>query len=99
MDRRQSDGCEWSFSERFAMIWWAYGLRSWRRRAAPGDSLTFTCELGLKPYAISGADGNDLSDRWAEAKLLKARIEALWTSLDHEAFPIRNGQQGCQISL
>ena len=65
-----------------------------RRRAPagePGDSLTFTCELGPKPYAISGPDGNDLSDRWAEAKLLKARIEP-------DAIPVRTGQQGCQIS-
>ena len=157
MDRRQSDGREWSLSERFAMIhaagfagighhshtaaevetWideardygfviegqcfprtvdelWPtlelagrygvhhltvqadvrpYGvegcipiLEGWRRLArAAGDSLTFLCELGPKAYAISGPDGNDLSDRWAEARQLKAGIEALWAGLADEA--------------
>jgi hypothetical protein len=75
--------CHAPWVEQF-MAWWAYGLRSWRQRAAPDDSLTFTCELGPKPYAISGPDGNDLSDRWEEAKLLKARIEALWSGLNRE---------------
>lgn len=66
------------------MDWWAYGLRSWRQRAAADASLTFTCELGPRPYAIAGPDGNDLSDRWVEAKLLKARIETLWADLERE---------------
>jgi hypothetical protein len=58
--------------------WWDYGFRSWRRRARSDDSLAFVCELGPKPYAIVGRDGNDSTDRWAEALLLKARITALW---------------------
>jgi hypothetical protein len=58
--------------------WWDYGFRSWRRRARSDDSLAFVCELGPKPYAIVGRDGNDTTDRWAEALLLKARIAALW---------------------
>jgi len=58
--------------------WWEYGFRSWRRRAQPDDVLPFVCELGPKPYAITGPDGNDMSDRWREALLLKDRIKALW---------------------
>ena len=58
--------------------WWAYGFRSWRRRAKANDSLAFVCELGPKPYAITGPDGNDASDRWQEALMLKDQVEALW---------------------
>ena len=58
--------------------WWEYGFRSWRRRAKPDDSLAFVCEIGPKPYAVTGPDGNDLSDRWRESLLLKAEIETVW---------------------
>ena len=58
--------------------WWAAGFRSWRERAADDATLSFTCELGPAPYAITGADGRDQSDRWAEACLLRERIKQLW---------------------
>jgi hypothetical protein len=60
------------------LSWWEYGFRSWRARAAPDDSLAFTCELGPKPYAITGRDGEDSTDRWEEALLLKGRIKELF---------------------
>jgi hypothetical protein len=58
--------------------WWEYGFRSWRKRSGPNDDLAFTCELGPKPYAITGPDGNDTTDRWREALTLKGRIEVIW---------------------
>lgn len=58
--------------------WWGYGFRSWRARAAADAALVFTCELGPKPYAITGRDGNDTTDRWAEALLLRQMVRDLW---------------------
>lgn len=60
------------------LSWWEYGFRSWRQRAAPGSSLAFTCELGPKPYAITGRDGEDTTDRWSEALLLRDRVQEVW---------------------
>ncbi|MFO1069352.1 MAG: sugar phosphate isomerase/epimerase [Geminicoccaceae bacterium] len=58
--------------------WWAYGFRSWRKRAAADATLAFTCELGPKPYAITGRDGNDTTDRWAEALMMRDMVKELW---------------------
>ena len=61
--------------------WWSYGMREWRKRAGADDVLVFTCELGPKPYAITGADGNDTTDRWAEALLLRQMLRELWAEI------------------
>ncbi len=64
--------------------WWEQGLRSWRARAGPDDTATFLCELGPPPYAITGADGLELSDRWAEALTIRRRVEDIWTAMEAE---------------
>jgi hypothetical protein len=67
------------------MGWWEYGFRSWRRRAPADATLTFLCELGPKEYAMTGADGYELSDRWQEALMLKDMVRALWRRIESES--------------
>lgn len=67
------------------MAWWEYAIRSWRRRAGNDATLTFLCELGPAPYAITGADGRDLSDRFADAQAMMRMIRALWARIEAQA--------------
>lgn len=62
--------------------WWEEGFRLWRARAAADATLNFLCELGPKEYAITGADGFELSDRWQDALTIKARVAELWQGLE-----------------
>ena len=71
------------------MAWWEYGFRGWRKRAPKDATLTFLCELGPKEYAMTGPDGYELSDRWEEAKLMKAMIRELWNRIEAEERAVR----------
>ena len=66
------------------MGWWEYAIRSWRRRAGVDATLTFLCELGPPPYAITGPDGAELSDRWQDALAMKDMIRRLWDRIAAE---------------
>lgn len=63
--------------ERFEK-WWTQAMRYWLQGAKPGDVLPFVCELGPAPYALTGADGKELSSRWEQALVLKNIAEACW---------------------
>jgi hypothetical protein len=58
--------------------WWRQGFETWRRNAPGTENLVFLCELGPAEYAITGADGLELSDRAAEALQLAAIARACW---------------------
>jgi hypothetical protein len=59
--------------------WWRRGFAAWRQRHRDGNAeLVFLSELGPPDYAITDADGRELSDRWAEALLLKRWARELW---------------------
>ncbi|MEK1939506.1 MAG: sugar phosphate isomerase/epimerase [Pseudomonas sp.] len=64
--------------------WWKEGMANWRARNADDATCVFLCELGPPPYAITGADGVELSDRWQEALLIKQWAEEIWAELEAE---------------
>ena len=63
--------------ERTAVMWKLVMVR-WLKYAARGDVFPFRVELGPPDYAILGADGREITDRWEQQKTLKALVERLW---------------------
>ena len=57
---------------------WRCGFQNWLERANENDTLSFTCELGTRPYAITGTDGHDINDRWQDSLRLKQMAEEIW---------------------
>jgi hypothetical protein len=53
----------------------------WIKRNAEEATLVFLCELGSPSYAITDEQDNELSDRWEEAKIIKASVEDIWAEL------------------
>lgn len=59
--------------------WWEQGMRYWLDGAGPGDVLVFVPELGPPGYAITRyGTGEEISDRWGQALLLKRLAEEAW---------------------
>jgi len=59
--------------------WWREGFMAWRaRHRTDDDALVFLCELGPPDYAITAADGRELSDRWEEALTLSRWAHEIW---------------------
>ena len=61
--------------------WWQRGFHSWRKRAGDEDTLIFLCELGPPEYAFTDVNGEELSDRFEEAILIRSWVEAIWEEL------------------
>ena len=62
---------------------WREGLRDWRMRNPSGDCV-FVCELGPPEYAMTDAQGREMSNRWEEALQIKAWVEEIWAELEAE---------------
>jgi len=62
--------------------WWTFGLSAWKSRAAADDAVIFLSELGPREYAITGADGLELSDRRQEALTLRRIAGEIWAGLE-----------------
>jgi hypothetical protein len=60
--------------------WWRRGFALWQAGAGAGRDGTFICELGPRDYAITGHDGEELSDRWEEALVLKRWAQEDWAA-------------------
>jgi hypothetical protein len=58
--------------------WWEEGLRSFAARRGGDAQPVFLCELGPPEYALTGADGRELSDREAEALVLAQHAREIW---------------------
>ena len=68
--------------------WWRRGFASWQRRAARNEDCIFLCELGPRDYAITDANGEELSDRWSEALILREWARSCWAdALDLNGVP------------
>ncbi len=62
--------------------WWREGMRLWRERQSAPATLRFLCELGPPSYAITDANGHELSDRWQEALTIRGWVEEIWGELE-----------------
>ena len=61
--------------------WWKFGIEDWLKRTDVQGSLSFTCELGPPPYAMTDRNGQDVTDRWEESLMMKALIRDVWAQL------------------
>ena len=60
--------------------WWRQGFAAWRARHGGGEDCIFLCELGPRDYAITDAHGEELSDRWEEALVLRRWAQDDWAA-------------------
>lgn len=65
---------------------WREAFRGWwrevlARRAAEGGATVALVELGPPPFAPTGPDGAELSDRWADALALRDLARGLWNGI------------------
>ncbi len=59
---------------------WRQGFSSWKQRN-PGQDMIFLCELGPPEYAMTDANGHEMSNRWEESCILKEMAFRIWSDL------------------
>ena len=65
--------------------WWKRAMVKWLRAAKPGDVFVFKSELGPPGYSIVGPDGREISDRWAQALVMRDLGIRTWNEAVQEA--------------
>jgi sugar phosphate isomerase/epimerase len=65
--------------------WWREGMVRWRQRQSAPATLRFLCELGPPSYAMTDANGRELSDRWEEALTIRSWVETIWQALESDS--------------
>lgn len=63
---------------RFFVQIWTECFKAWRQGAAPSDILPFSPELGPPRYAITTPDGQEISDRWTQALVIRELALEAW---------------------
>lgn len=58
---------------------WTEGFASWKARNPEGE-MVFLCELGPPEYAMTDANGREMSSRWDEALRIKGWVQDIWAS-------------------
>ncbi len=61
---------------------WRECFSSWRGRAAEGDVMPFSSELGPPRYAITTREGLEISDRWEQSLVMRDLAQRAWKALD-----------------
>ena len=57
---------------------WRRNIVDWKARSADDAFLIYVCELGPPPYAMTDANGKELSNRWEEALQLREWVTQIW---------------------
>ncbi|MPZ17793.1 MAG: sugar phosphate isomerase/epimerase [Luteitalea sp.] len=70
-------------AKRFAALW-KQAMIAWLQSAVPGDLFIFRVELGPPDYAIRDLSGREISDRWAQALVIRDLAERLWNEAVRE---------------
>jgi hypothetical protein len=70
-------------TKRFAALW-KRAMVYWLKSAKRGDVFVFRAELGPPSYSILDPQGKEISDRWEQAKVLRALAESLWNEAVRE---------------
>jgi len=65
--------------------WWKKAMVAWLKNAGPGDVFVFKSELGPPAYAIRDVDGHEISDRWAQALVIRGLGIRTWNEAVKEA--------------
>ncbi|WP_019930526.1 sugar phosphate isomerase/epimerase [Nocardia sp. BMG111209] len=60
--------------------WWIRAFTAALRYRGGSEPVMFCTELGTTPYAITGPDGRELSDRWADTLTLRDRAAAAFAT-------------------